>query len=481
MTAPDTLMRFTHFPAPLFGPARDYSYYTEEPRITRVSRALGYEPMPYQRYVWAIGTEYRKDTRGRKVYHYPDVLVSTPRQSGKTTLLRPIRVSRMIEHPAARLFSTAQTQKHASKRMLDMIDAVDHSMIGPLFKPRRGKGDAGLRLLANDADLAQFTPNEEALHGETPHYVDLDEIWNFTSEQGDGILGGVRPAMVTLHGQAQRWMTSTFGTHESTFMNGIVSEALAGNRPGLALFIWALRPGADPYDPAEWWNYHPALGNTITEGALMAEMDMPAGEWKRAYCNQLTEQQHTFTPLEDWDLLAADFDTITAPPLDSVAIGLEVAPANESAAIVAGWHTSEGAPIGRVLHQAPGTTWIRDYLDTLYAEGARRFVVDGKGPVRRIVDNLPTALAVESLGYFDRQLADATLIAAIRDEQTLIHDGTKPLKVAVANAAVKQSNGVEMFDRDRSTAPIPALIALSIALHAHAHPPLAAPAPLIVS
>ena len=474
-------MRFTHFPAPLHGPQRDYTYYTEEPRITRVSRAMGYEPMPYQRYVWAVGTEYRRDSLGRKVYHYPDVLVSTPRQSGKTTLLRPVRVSRMIEHAGSKLFSTAQTQKHASKRMLDMVDAVDRSQLAPLFKPRRGKGDAGLRLLANGADLSQFTPNEEAIHGETPHYVDLDEIWNYSQEQGEGILGGVRPAMVTLHGQAQRWMTSTFGTHESTFMNDIVARALAGERPNLALFIWAMEPGLDPYDPRVWWTFHPALGNTITEEALRAETDMSAGDWKRAYCNQLTEQSDTFMPLEDWDLLAADFDTITPPPLSEVAIGLEVAPANESAALVAAWHLPNGQPIGRVLHQAPGTAWIRDYLDRLYDQGARRFAADGKGPVRRITEALPEDFPLESLGFGDRQLADAALIAAMRDDQTLIHDGTNPLKVCVSNVAVRTNNGVELFDRDKSSAPIPALIALSVALHAHSHPQVAAPTPLVIS
>lgn len=134
-----TLRTFTHFPAPAHAPRRDYSYYTEEPSITRVARALGFEPMPYQRHIWAIGTEYRRDSRGRRVYHYNDVLVSTPRQSGKTTLLRPLRVYRMVINPATHLFCTAQTQKHASKRMLDMVDAVDHSIIGPLFHPRRGK------------------------------------------------------------------------------------------------------------------------------------------------------------------------------------------------------------------------------------------------------------------------------------------------------------------------------------------------------
>ena len=437
-----TLRTFTHFPAPAHAPRRDYSYYTEEPSITRVARALGFEPMPYQRHIWAIGTEYRRDSRGRRVYHYNDVLVSTPRQSGKTTLLRPLRVYRMVINPATHLFCTAQTQKHASKRMLDMVDAVDHSIIGPLFHPRRGKGDAGLTLTCNGADLAQFTPNEEAVHGETTPYVDLDEIWNFTADQGRAIMGGIRPAQITLHGQAQRWYTSTKGTAASTFMNGMVGASLKGETPRLAYFSWEMAEGADPYDPAVWWSFHPALGNTITEEALRDEIDLPRGEWLRAYCNRLTEVAATLMPLEDWDLLAEDFPKLAPPALEDVTVGFDLAAGNECAAVVASWTTPTGRPVGKLLHQAPGTGWVKDYLEDLTARGVKVFAADSKGPAARLVDALADQLPV--------------------------------------NAQIRRRNGVDLFDRDRSTAPIPSLIALSIGIYAHTHQ-VAEVTPLIVA
>ena len=73
------------------------------------------------------------------------------------------------------------------------------------------------------------------------------------------------------------------------------------------------------------------------------------------------------------------------------------------------------------------------------------------------------------LNYGARRLADQTLITVMRDEQTLIHDGSHPLRVALASAQVRINNGVELLDRDRSLNPIPALIALSVALYGATH------------
>lgn len=458
---------FEHFPRPRFGPRRDYSYLTEEPEITRMCRLMGKEPQPWQRYVWAVGTEYRLDAQGRKQYHYRDVMVTVPRQSGKTTLLQPLRLYRMTVFDGAYLFATAQTQKHASKRMLAMINAVENSRLGPLFKARRGKGDAGLVLKANGTDLAQFTPNEEAIHGETTPYVDLDEIWYFTRELGEAIMGGVRPAQITLGAQAQRWYVSTMGTLASEFMNDMVEAGRKGT-PGFCYIEYSMPDGLDPYDPKTWWLFHPGLGNIIQEEDLQAETTLPEGQWLRAYCNRLTEVTDALMPLEDWDAMTDPARTI--PPPSDVTVAFEVSPGNLNAAVVAAWHDDQGTPNAYVLHQAPGTVWVPGYLAMLRTLGFEHLAADDAGPVRRILDQLPDEWEVQRLSFAERRLADQTLITAARDDQRLIHDGSRPLRLALASAQTRINNGVELIDRDRSLNPVPSLIALSVALYAHAHP-----------
>ena len=458
---------FTHFPPPAFGPRRDPSYLSEEPKLTAISIALGKMPQPWQRYVWDVGTQYKLNSRGEKLYKYSDVLVTVPRQSGKTTLLRPIRILRMLENPSAHLFATAQTAKHSSLRMLDMIDAVEQSSLSSYFKPRRGKGDAGLELLANGAKLSQFTPNEEAIHGETSIHVDMDEIWYFSKAQGDAILGGVRPSAVTLGPRAQRWYTSTMGTLASEFMNDLVEKGRAGTKPSMCYIEFSLPVGEDYRDPAAWWKFHPALGNTITEQALKDELDsMSEGEFMRAYMNRLTDVQDTFIPLQMWDDLA---DTeIIAPALDDITVAFEVAPQNACAAVVASWQ-GEAGPCSRVIHQAPGTAWLIPYLQDLHSRGITRLAADGAGPVRRILDSIGDTLPVKVLEFQERRLADQTFITAARDDHTLTHDGSDVLRQALSAAQVRRVNGLELLDREKSLAPIPSLIAASVALYADTH------------
>ena len=476
MSAPSVerpLQRFTHAPAPAYSPERDLSYSSEGAEIARVARLLGIELMPWQRHVVDIATEYRLDEHGRRAYKYRNVVVTVPRQSGKTTLMTPVRVHRIMTRPGIDAFSTAQTGKAARDRILKMIEQVETSPIAPLFKPLRSNGAEGLKVHGTNSRCVRFSPVTGALHGETPHLVDFDEIWRYSEETGDMLLGGARPAMITLGARAQVWMVSTKGTAASTFMNRYISAGEAGTDPSLAYFAWQMPAGADMDDPATWWEFHPALGNTISEEDLATEMyaeGMSHNERVRAYMNLITTVVDSIIDAEAWASLAAE---PPAPDLAEVGIGVEVAPGNACAAVVAGWWDDDGRPVIRVLHQAPGTSWLKPYLYRLRDEyGVSEIAADDAGPVRRITDDLhpygteagEAVLPVRRLSLPDRSTADLDLIAAARDERTLQHDGSRVLAQAVAAAQLRTNNGVERIDRDKSLGPVASLIAGSVAL-----------------
>lgn len=470
------LRRFEHAPAPAYSPVRDESYLSEGAEIAKVARLLGIELMPWQRHVVDIATEYRLDEFGQRVYKYRNVVVTVPRQSGKTTLMTPVRVHRIMTRPGIDAFSTAQTGKAARDRILKMVEQVETSPIKSLFKPLRSNGAEGLKVNGTNSRVVRFSPVTGALHGETPHLVDFDEIWRFTEELGDMLLGGARPAMITLGAKAQVWMVSTKGTAASTFMNRYIAAGEAGTDPTLAYFAWQMPAGLDPEDPATWRTFHPALNNTIREDDLAAEMyaeGVSHSERIRAYMNLITTVEDSIIDAEAWAALSNDRLGLEVPALSEVGIGVEVAPGNACAAVVAGWWDADGHPIIRVLHQAPGTSWIKPYLYRLRDEyGVTEVAADDAGPVRRITDDLhpygtdadDALLPVRRLGLPDRSTADLDLIAAARDERTLQHDGSRVLAQAVAAAQLRVNNGVERIDRDRSLGPVPSLIAGSVAL-----------------
>lgn len=475
MTAPAVApSRFAHAPVPAYSPRRDPSYLTEGAEIARVARLLGLELMPWQRHVADIATEYRLDAEGRRCYRYRTVVVTVPRQSGKTTLMTPVRVHRIMTRPGIDAFSTAQTGKAARDRIVKMIEQVETSPLSSVFKALRSNGAEGLKVKGTNSRIVRFSPVTGALHGETPHLVDFDEIWRYPEALGDMLLGGARPAMITLGARAQVWMVSTKGTAASTFMNRYIDAGEAGSDPNLAYFSWEMPEGADPDDPATWWQFHPALGNTISEDDLAAEMyaeGVSYSERIRAYMNRVTVVSDSIIEAEAWQALAAG-DELEAPALADCGIGIEVAPGNACAAVVAGWW-DDGAPVLRVLHQAPGTSWLPGYLRHLRDEyGVTEVAADDAGPVRRITDDLHPAgaeageaeLPVRRLSLADRSTADLDLLAAARDERTLRHDGSRVLEQAVAAAQLRTNNGVERIDRDRSLGPVPSLIAGSVAL-----------------
>lgn len=482
-TAP-VVRTFEHAPAPAYSPDRDPSYLTEGGEIANVARLLGIELMPWQRHVVDVATEYRLNDEGQRVYKYRTVLISVPRQSGKTTLMTPVRLHRLMTRKGIDSFATAQTGKDARARILKMIEQVEMSPLAALFKPSRQNGAEGLQCIGNKSKLIRFSPVAGALHGETPHLVDFDEIWKYTEQLGDTLLGGASPGQITLGGQAQIWMISTKGTAQSTFMNKWVTAGETGADPSLAYFAWQKPAGMDLDEPATWWAYHPALGNTITEDDLRKEMyseGMSLSERVRAYGNLLTIAGEQIIDPEVWD--AGEHHPDTMPSWDQIGVGVEVAPGNTCAAVVAGWWDEDGHPNIRVMHQAPGTSWLPQYLHDLHTQFGITPVADDAGPVKRVTDSLhpygtdadDAIVPIRRLSLAERATADLTLLAAARDDRTLRHDGSRPLSQAVAAAQLRTSNGVERIDRDRSLGPVPSLIAGSIALHVASHPDTAGP------
>lgn len=489
MTATVTAVsaKFRYAPPPKYAPKRDYSYLTEGEEIARLQRLMGKELMPWQRLVIDIATEYKLGSFGERIYHYSKVLITVPRQSGKTTLMGPVKLHRIMTRPGITCFSTAQTGKDAGKRMMDLINMVTQSPLAPVFKPRKSNGSEGLEVRKHGSSITRFSPTIGAIHGETPHLVDFDEVWKYSEELGDNLLGGVGPAQITLHGQAQIWMISTRGTAASVFMNKWVKAGRDGTAAGLAYFEWSMPDGMDPDDPATWWTFHPALGNTITEEALRAEMygeGMSHAERMRGYMNVLTEAEDPIITPEDWAALAITPEQV--PERFNVVISYEVAPGNERAAVMANWRDVDGMAVSRVLHSAPGTIWLTDYIRRLHGEWAPAAIAaDDGGPSRRVTDELRnppecsrhdagecrrcTALEVMTPGMRDFGTACDAWLTMARDDKTFKHDGSKVFSNAVAHTVLRTTNGTERIDRDKSTGPVAEVIASAVGIWAYDH------------
>lgn len=446
-------------------------------QIDLVSRVLGVPLMPWQKLVARVASERHPDNPKKFKYH--TVILTVPRQSGKTTLMRTLLTQRSLMNVNRQAFYTAQTGKDATARWKDLIKQIEVSVLQEYVQTRLSNGAQQIQF-PNGSFIAPFAPTPKSLHGYTPHDVMLDEIFEWDTEQGESLMGAVKPAQQTLIDR-QLWLVSTMGTKDSDFLNGWIEKGRAAvNDPGsgIAYFEWSLAPGLDAYDPANW-GFHPALGHTIELDALMEASD-PAmhsvGEWNRAYMNRQTE---TMDEWIDNDTLDIVMKPITEAPTGPVHYAYDIDPKpGGGAAIVAAWLNAEGRPQAKIYQTDKGRAWLMEPLTNIAAGGPVLF--DANGNNKTISDLLTRQLgesAVEPMNTQEFITAGVNLKDLIETGAIDIDDS--PVMRRAIQSVVTRSLGESWaFSRKNSNGDISATVALAVAVKSAMHE-RAMPAPYI--
>src|SRR5436190_10476035 len=251
------------------------------PQVTRVARRIGLYLLPWQRLVLAVALE---QARGRPAYR--DVLVSVPRQSGKSTLLLALILWRLTSYPGSRILYGAQSRVSARQKMLNTWwPRVVASPLAADLKLFRGFGNETIEH-TNGSVLQLLSAAESAGHGETTDLVIVDEAWVHTDSR---VEQAVRPTMATKR-DAQLWAVSTAGTWRSVWWRGKldvgISATTMGVDSGMCCFDWSAGESANPADEATWRACMPALGRLVDVATVRADLaNMGVAEFARAYCN----------------------------------------------------------------------------------------------------------------------------------------------------------------------------------------------------
>ena len=318
--------------------------------------------MPWQRHVADVALEFDPDT-GRLVYRR--VVLTVPRQSGKTTLLLAKMVHRAQGFGRRQVIVyTAQTRLKARKKWEDEhLPILEHSQFKSLFTVRRQIGQEAIRW-RNGSLHGLDAPTEESGHGDVLDEGVIDEAF---SQEDARVEQGMAPAMIT-RPQPQLDVVSTAGKSKarSPYLWGKVEAgrlaAEAGLTTGTAYFEWSAPTDADPADPATWWGCMPALGWTVTEDAVRSEFQsMELNEFRRAYLNQWLDE----TPADwlvigrqAWQSLADPRSQIVDRPAFCVAVNSD----RTWAAIGAAGCRAEGLSHVEVVEHRRGTSWVVPWL-----------------------------------------------------------------------------------------------------------------------
>lgn len=433
--------------------------------VALVAALLGKPLMPWQYQVVRVATELTPDgTRPR----YRRVLITVPRQSGKTTLLAAVFAHRALTS-FTRVWMTAQTGKDATARWNDLRKLVETSQLGPFTHARLSAGSALLTFLRNESTIGPFAPTPESLHGYTFDRAAVDEAFAFTVDQGRDLVGAIEPAMITIPDR-QLWITSTAGSPESTWLRSLVDHGRTQtgvSDSSVAYFEWAGNRADDPDDPASY-AFHPAVGHTISiEDLVEAAGELPPTERDRAFRNLWTDS--TTEPLLPLDKLRAGYRDVPPPPVDGsvrVAIGFDVDADGQHSAIYSAWTSPAGEIVATQLAARPGMAWLVDEL---------RDAVEAAGPAAELVTP-PDGPSLETVALLSREgidcrvlngstwaLACGALHRALTHQALPLPADTE-LEAAVNGAATRPMGDAWAISRHRSTASVSPWGALAAAV-----------------
>jgi hypothetical protein len=419
----------------------------------------------------ALARALEHDAAGALVW--PVVIVSAPRQAGKSWLERIVCGWRI--HQAGRFGGQEQAVLHVAHKLIAAQEVwrpaarwATRSGLAVRWangeqQIETGDGSRWLLQAANDGAGVAFSLCMTL----------IDEGWRVARSVYEE---AIEPAMAEAD-SPQTWLVSTAGTAESDLMQTYRAAAVATlEDPGGVLLIeWSAPPDPDLDidDPAVWQ-------------AAQAHWDDRRAAWVQRKRDQAGERAFRQQALNQW------VPSLTPPVLEegtygrvatrrgpsgALAFGADVAEDHSRAVIVA-----LGGGVAEVIEDRPQAGWVAGRLGELAARhGAAAVGIDGSGPARGLADELKSRAELAGrlviLSASDLAAASGRLLDALEARPPGVGLRDHPLlAAAVASARKRRCGGSWAWDRGDAGL---ALIAVTCAAWAEAHAPETADEPQV--
>jgi hypothetical protein len=438
---------------------------TYGPRLGKIASKLGTPLMPWQQLVADVGLElvWHELPNGKRVLlpAYREVIVTIPRQNGKTTLVLTWEMDRAISWGSAqRIAYTAQTGNDARKKLLeDQVPLIQQSALDASIAPngiRRVNGSEGIRF-RNGSKLDVLASSVAAGHGRTLDLGVIDEAFEDVDDRREQAM---LPAMVT-RPDAQLLVVSTMGTDASTYLNRKVDagrDMVLSDRDDaeIAYFEWSADQESDIDDPETWRSCMPAFGITISERVIRHARDtMTEGEFRRAFLNQRTAAEERVIPLDAWN--AACGSDVT--PDRELVFAIDCNPERTFSSIA----VADLDGLCELVDHDRGTSWLVPQVVQKAKRWNATVAYDPSGPAGVFGDALNQE-GVRTIAVAGRDLAHACsfFFDGVID-RTLRIRAHESLNVAIAAARRRTSGDAWVWARRDTVSDISPIVAVTIA------------------
>jgi hypothetical protein len=457
-----TLPKPSSLALPRFATDRDLSRQTYGGQVAEVSQALGFPLMPWQQMVADIALEINPTTG---LLQYRTIVLTVPRQSGKTQLVLALVMHRaLMMGQKQRITYTAQSRNDARKKWEDdWLPTLEGSIFASQFRTRKTNGNEALifRNTGSMQDLLATT--KKSGHGKSLDLAIADEAF---AQIDNRLEQAFRPPMITRE-QPQMWIISTAGDDSSVWLREHIErgrQAVSqGHTDTLAFFEWSAHEDADPFDPQTWRDCMPALGHTVDESTIKAELEaMDLNDFRRAYLNQWVsgKAHNPIVNQHEWDALKDTSSSIGGV----VQFAVDMTPSRDRIDIgVAGWRPDNLAHV-ELVDTFTNSTDAIERIVQLTTQYNSTLVLDPGGPVGSMVPELQErGVRLVLMKMRDQVAATGRLHDAII-QQDLRHIGQADLTNALMAAKKRPLGDAYALARTDPAVPISPIVAVSEAL-----------------
>lgn len=440
---------------------------------------MGTPLFPWQQYVVDVALEVDQDGD----WVYDDVLITVPRRAGKTFLIKPVTAHRCGQPAKESVWLTAQDGRRAVRRWRDTTDELLLTPLKTILKRIISIDHEQLTWTASGSTFRPFAPKANAMHGEDPSLVWIDELWSFTLDQRRFIEQGFRPSFAVKPGQA--WLLSAAGTPKSEWLNlerrhgrERIETGTSGRH---AYFEWSVpetlpdgRTLADVPDTELTGlvlAHHPRRDHGLRAGFIESELEtLGRADFLRAYGN--------ITPTEDDEgaipatVMGRAQSGARIPGDGRIALGVAVDPDRRESSIGLAWRNPMGVAITDD-RRAEGTRWVVGEIVRLVDRfDVATVAVVAAGPARSVAEELQRAgVPLMRLSQADHAAAGAGFLDEFSAERpSVTWNGAATFASAVASAVpVQRPSGIVW--ESGSGAAITPLPARTLAVWAIDHAP----------
>jgi hypothetical protein len=490
---------------PLFGTPRDLSRETYGHEVGEVARRLGKPLLPWQQYAADVSQEIDPETGD---LFYDEVVITVPRQSGKTTLILALLVWRCVvfaqrlgvEQTCTYLAQTGRMAAKKLERELARLIRRSNSFVeipkNSRARPVRANewkyhGTTGSEhiVFGTESYVQVAAPTETGSHGDVLDVAVIDEAFAHVDDTAEQAVDAATVTRLS----PQSIVVSTVGNARSRFLWNKVQAGRRRCRAGSAgsrtcYLEWGIpieETGWD--DPEVWARYLPALGHTITVARLCARLakarsnpdakddeGFEPGEkgFRRGYLNQWIDRPpDESTPVRVPEIgvaVWADRVDVGSQVVGRYVIGVAASESGATASIVVAGRNADGVVhVETTDHQGSVRLWLEHRLrEMLDAEVPASVVFVANSPEAVFIPEIYRAVdgrcPVEKLTQRNYALGCESFKQAVIEDRVR-HVGDVFLAASLLGGFRRDVSGGWVWDAVEATADITPLRAATAA------------------